>query len=69
MAKVPSSLRLMRLPYGRNNDRTAAILASMGLPIIQWSVEGEKDELERSLDQLVARITSYNVCYTKLLRQ
>ncbi|MEF2230576.1 MAG: polysaccharide deacetylase family protein, partial [Pseudodesulfovibrio sp.] len=54
MAKVPSSLRLMRLPYGRNNDRTAAILASMGLPVIQWSVEGEKDELERSLDQLVA---------------
>jgi peptidoglycan/xylan/chitin deacetylase (PgdA/CDA1 family) len=54
MARVPDSLRLLRLPYGRNNDQTADILASMGLPIIQWSVEGEQDELERTVDQLVA---------------
>lgn len=53
MAHVPSSLRFLRLPYGRNNGQTAAILASMGLPMIQWSVEGEQDELERTVDQLV----------------
>ncbi|WP_051677184.1 polysaccharide deacetylase family protein [Maridesulfovibrio frigidus] len=54
MDKVQSSLRLMRLPYGRNNEHTANILASMGLPMIQWSVEGEQDELKRTIDQLVA---------------
>ena len=53
MALVPPSLRIMRLPYGRNNERTGDILASMGLPMIQWSVEGEQDELERTVDQLV----------------
>jgi len=53
MDKVQPSLRLMRLPYGRNNEHTANILASMGLPIIQWSVEGEQDELNRTVDQLV----------------
>lgn len=53
MGKVPSSLRLVRLPYGRNNEHTGDILASMGLPMIQWSVEGEQDELERTVDQLV----------------
>ncbi len=54
MTSIPSSLRLMRLPYGRNNEHTAAIVASMGLPMIQWSVEGEQDELDRTVDQLVA---------------
>ncbi|ADU63755.1 MAG: polysaccharide deacetylase family protein [Pseudodesulfovibrio sp.] len=53
MNTVPQSLRLMRLPYGRNNARTGDLLASMGLPMIQWSVEGEQDELERTVDQLV----------------
>ena len=53
MDKVQPSLRIMRLPYGRNNEHTANILASMGLPIIQWSVEGEQDELDRTVDQLV----------------
>jgi peptidoglycan/xylan/chitin deacetylase (PgdA/CDA1 family) len=53
MNKVQPSLRTMRLPYGRNNERTAEIMASMGLPIIQWSIEGEKDERERTVDQLV----------------
>jgi len=54
MARVPSSLRLMRLPYGRNNAQTASILASMGLPLIQWSIEGERDELDHTVDELVA---------------
>lgn len=53
MHRVPSSLRVMRLPYGRNNEYTSAIVASMGLPIIQWSVEGEQDELNRTVDELV----------------
>ena len=54
MARIPASLRLMRLPYGRNNEHTASIVASMGLPMIQWSIEGEQAELERTVDQLVA---------------
>lgn len=53
MGKVPPSLRVMRLPYGRNNGYTGDILASMGLPMIQWSVEGEQDELDRTVDELV----------------
>jgi peptidoglycan/xylan/chitin deacetylase (PgdA/CDA1 family) len=53
MDTVAPSLRLMRLPYGRNNARTGGLLASMGLPMIQWSVEGEQDELERTVEQLV----------------
>lgn len=53
MDRVPGSLRLMRLPYGRNSPRTGEILAAMGLPMIQWSVEGEQEELQRSVDELV----------------
>ena len=53
MDKVQPSLRVMRLPYGRNNEHTADILAAMGLPMIQWSTEGEQDELERTVDELV----------------
>ncbi|WP_319468685.1 polysaccharide deacetylase family protein [uncultured Pseudodesulfovibrio sp.] len=53
MGKVPSCLRVLRLPYGRNNEHTAEILASMGLPMIQWSIEGEQDELERTVEQLM----------------
>ncbi len=53
MSRVQPSLRTMRLPYGRNNEHTAEIMASMGLSIIQWSIEGEKDERARTVDQLV----------------
>ncbi len=52
--RVPRSLPFMRLPYGRNNPRTGDILAALGLPMIQWSVEGEQDELSRSVEELVA---------------
>ncbi|NJB67214.1 peptidoglycan/xylan/chitin deacetylase (PgdA/CDA1 family) [Desulfobaculum xiamenense] len=51
---VPASIRVMRLPYGRGDVRTGAILAAMGLPMIQWSVTGEYDERERTIEQLVA---------------
>ncbi|MDD3312521.1 polysaccharide deacetylase family protein [Pseudodesulfovibrio sp.] len=54
MVRVPPSLGLMRLPYGRNNAQTAPLLASMGLPLIQWSIEGERDELDHTVDELVA---------------
>ncbi|WP_285907597.1 polysaccharide deacetylase family protein [Pseudodesulfovibrio pelocollis] len=53
MGRVQPSLRLMRLPYGRNSPRTGDVLAAMGLPMIQWSVEGEQRELERTVDELV----------------
>lgn len=53
MASVQPALRLIRLPYGRNNAETGKILSSMGLPMIQWSVEGEQDELKRSVEKLV----------------
>ncbi|WP_419786769.1 polysaccharide deacetylase family protein [Pseudodesulfovibrio sp.] len=54
MTHVPDALRLIRLPYGRNNAQTTTILAAMGLPVIQWSVEGERGDRERSLDSLLA---------------
>lgn len=53
MVSVPPAMRLMRLPYGRNNEHTGDIIASMGLPMIQWSVEGEQDELKRTVEELV----------------
>jgi len=53
MNYVQPNMRVMRLPYGRNNDQTNGILASMGLPMVQWSVEGEQDELKRTVDMLV----------------
>ncbi|XPV75110.1 MAG: polysaccharide deacetylase family protein [Desulfovibrio sp.] len=53
MKNIPSHLKLMRLPYGRNNERTGDIVASMGLPMIQWSTEGEQDEHERTVEELV----------------
>nr|WP_320051157.1 polysaccharide deacetylase family protein [uncultured Desulfuromonas sp.] len=53
MAFVQPAMRLLRLPYGRNNEHTGDILAEMGLPMIQWSVEGEQDELERTVEMLV----------------
>lgn len=53
MDRIPPAMRIMRLPYGRNNGDTAAILASMGLPMIQWSIEGEQHETERTVEELV----------------
>lgn len=53
MPFVQPAMRLLRLPYGRNNEHTGDILAEMGLPMIQWSVEGEQDELERTVEMLV----------------
>lgn len=41
MRLVPESLRLMRLPYGRNEAETLPIIAALGLPVIGWSVNGE----------------------------
>ena len=41
MAAVPESLRVFRLPYGRNGARTLDLLADMGLPSIQWDALGE----------------------------
>ena len=41
MARVPASMAVFRLPYGRNAPATLDYLTHMGLPIIQWDVLGE----------------------------
>jgi len=43
-ARVPEALRLMRLPYGRSSELALNTLAEMGYLVIQWDVEGERDE-------------------------
>jgi len=53
MKYVQPSMRVLRLPYGRNNEQTGKIIAEMGLPMVQWSVEGEQDEYIRSVQELV----------------
>jgi peptidoglycan/xylan/chitin deacetylase (PgdA/CDA1 family) len=44
LALVPPALRLMRLPYGRSSALALEELARSGYPVIQWDVEGERDE-------------------------
>jgi len=44
MELVPQALRLMRLPYGRSSALALETLAQAGYPVIQWDVEGERDE-------------------------
>ncbi|MDP3426156.1 MAG: polysaccharide deacetylase family protein, partial [Humidesulfovibrio sp.] len=44
MALVPPALRVMRLPYGRSSALALEELARSGYPVIQWDVEGERDE-------------------------
>ena len=48
MARVPQALRLMRLPYGRSSRLALEELAQSGYPVIQWDVEGERDEEENA---------------------
>lgn len=56
MARVPQSLTLMRLPYGRSSETALKTLADMGYAVIQWDVEGERDEERHSPRELAARI-------------
>lgn len=44
LARVPQALRVMRLPYGRSSKLALEELARAGYPVIQWDVEGERDE-------------------------
>jgi len=44
VARVPQALRVMRLPYGRSSKLALEELARAGYPVIQWDVEGERDE-------------------------
>jgi len=44
MALVPKVLPFMRLPYGRSSALALEELARSGYPVIQWDVEGERDE-------------------------
>ncbi|MEF2145271.1 MAG: polysaccharide deacetylase family protein [Desulfovibrionaceae bacterium] len=53
MAAVPEALRLMRLPYGRNAAHTLDVIAELGLPIIQWSIEGESGGNGSGLEAMV----------------
>ncbi|OGR36975.1 MAG: hypothetical protein A2051_05985 [Desulfovibrionales bacterium GWA2_65_9] len=48
MVQVPRALRLMRLPYGRSSQLALEELAQSGYPVIQWDVEGERDEEENA---------------------
>lgn len=41
MPRVPASMTVFRLPYGRNAPATLDYFTRMGLPIIQWDVLGE----------------------------
>lgn len=56
MARVPQSLTLMRLPYGRSSELALNTLADMGYAVIQWDVEGERDEERHSPRGLADRI-------------
>jgi len=38
----------MRLPYGRSSALAVGELAAAGYPVIQWDVEGERDEEENA---------------------
>ena len=38
----------MRLPYGRSSQLALEELAQSGYPVIQWDVEGERDEEENA---------------------
>ncbi len=44
LARVPQGLALMRLPYGRSSELALNSLAELGYPVIQWDVDGERDE-------------------------
>ncbi len=54
MAAVPESLRLFRLPYGRNAAHTLDLLAAMGLPVIQWDALGEWNDGSGAPEKSVA---------------
>jgi len=55
LARVPQALRLMRLPYGRSSSLALEELAEAGYPVIQWDVEGERDEEEHAPAVLARR--------------
>ncbi len=40
MARIPESLRLFRLPYGRCSPESLDLLAAQGLAVVQWDVIG-----------------------------
>jgi peptidoglycan/xylan/chitin deacetylase (PgdA/CDA1 family) len=48
MERVPAAMRLFRLPYGRSSPEALSTLAGLGLFVIQWDVEGERNELALS---------------------
>lgn len=52
LARVPQGFSIMRLPYGRSSEDSLNALAELGYLVIQWDVEGERDEELRTLDQL-----------------
>jgi peptidoglycan/xylan/chitin deacetylase (PgdA/CDA1 family) len=41
MRRVPLSMAVFRLPYGRSSEAALERLAGMGLPVVQWDVLGE----------------------------
>ena len=53
--------------HGSSIRRTVEALVTYQLPIFIVD-DGSDLDTQRVLDELAHRITSYNVCYTKLLR-
>jgi peptidoglycan/xylan/chitin deacetylase (PgdA/CDA1 family) len=56
MAAVPPHMRLMRLPFGRCDERVLSMLARMGLVTLQWNVAAEGAPEELTIPQVVQRV-------------
>ncbi len=52
LARVPQTMPLIRLPYGRSSELALNTLAELGYVVIQWDVEGERDEGRQTADTL-----------------
>jgi len=58
MSRVPEAMRLFRLPYGRNRAATLKSLNPLGLPVIQWDVLGEPNDLTWPAAKIAAQVLS-----------
>lgn len=54
MRAVPQSMRIMRLPYGRSSELALHTLGELGYDVIQWDVEGERDEELHTPEELAS---------------
>lgn len=54
MRAVPQTMRTMRLPYGRSSELALRTLSELGYDVIQWDVEGERDEERHTPEELAS---------------